>query len=117
MSKFQGGPADGKQLELGRAPHFIRVVVSDGGKIDALDQLDDTPTEFEKPFLYSKVSDDGSCHISGRDQKTGKRFGRWLQMATYRFVEFQPPDATMRSTKLWQDWCLSQPEAKAESVS
>lgn len=59
MAKAQGGillvdgPAAGARLPLRRCPAYLRVVIDRRtGKIDALDQLDDTPRAGEAVYVY-----------------------------------------------------------------
>lgn len=59
MAKAQGGvhlvdgPAAGARLPLHRCPVYLRVVIDRRtGKIDALDQLDDTPRAGEAVHVY-----------------------------------------------------------------
>lgn len=53
MFSFLDGPAKGSSLNLARAPVFLSVVIdSRGGKIDALDQLNDTPHPCEPIYVY-----------------------------------------------------------------
>lgn len=107
MTKFTDGPAAGKTLCLGRAPIFLCVVKDKAGEVDALDQLDDVPKPDESITVYRKVSDDGTVHVDGRD-KSGKRFGRWYQAATYVIHSVQPDDATARDKEAWAAWCAAQ---------
>lgn len=111
MSTFIDGPAKDCRLSFARAPYFLRMVCDATGKWDGLDQITDTPEAGEKIFVYRKVSDDGVAFVDGRDPKTGKRFGGYRALATYRFVEPQPDDATMRSSDSWNAWCLKTYEA------
>jgi hypothetical protein len=126
MTKFIDGPASHVVLELQRSPLFLRVVHDTTyatavckkarREWDALDLLTDTPRLGEKVYVYVKVSDDGTVHVDGRDAKTGKRFGRWLSMATYKLFDPQPPDATTRNTKLWQEWAHVQAAKMGEKA-
>lgn len=107
MLKFLDGPAVGKVLCCARAPLFLRVVVGEDGKIDALDQLDDKPLPSEKIHVYRMVNDEGTCHISYTD-KQGRRRGRWERFSDYVLHEQQPNDVTVRQKAIWQSWALAE---------
>lgn len=50
--KFHGGPADGRELMLRRAPALLRVVLTATNGIDALDQPGDEPAIGETVSIY-----------------------------------------------------------------
>lgn len=106
MVTFHEGPADGKNLELRRAPKFLRVVI-DRGHVDALDQLDDEPTAEERIVVYVLRGEVTRYHACGRD-KHGKRFGRWGVSADYWYFEEQPADAEARTREAWEAWAINQ---------
>lgn len=111
MTTFIDGMAKNTILSLQRAPVFLRVTMRfEQGKpvFDALDQLDDTPTPEETLFAYQVSGAVGGAFIDGRDAKTGKRFGRYEPIATYRLHHTQPADEIMRDNKKWGDWVLTQ---------
>jgi hypothetical protein len=113
MLKFIDGPAAGQVLMCQRAPLFLRVVRK-GDVFDALDQISDEPAKNEEVFVYVLYGQVGSVHYCGRG-KDGKRFGRTEQTAAYRFYDETvlgsgPNDATVRDTKLWQEWCTRKRE-------
>ncbi len=110
MITFKQGPADGKTLTLQRVPVYLRVVVDESGNIDALDQLDDTPRPGETIHVYKILNHAGTAHIDGRDPKTGKRYGRWIQMASYQLASEQPTQEQARETGTWQRWVAEQAE-------
>jgi hypothetical protein len=112
-TRFRDGPAEGKVLQLSRTPmpYFLRVTQKPDGTIDALDQVEDTPEDDEKIFVYRKISDDGTVHVDGRD-KDGKRFGRWYTCCTYALHETQPEDAVLRGKDSWPAWCRSEYEKR-----
>lgn len=106
MTRFENGPAHKKFVSIQRLPLFLRVTIDSDGKVDALDQLEDTPRDDEKVYVYRKApGTEASCFVTGRDPKTGKRWGRQERGATYRFVKSQPSDATLRDKTAWGDWC------------
>lgn len=102
MTTFHQGPADGKILVLSRAPKFLRVVVDKGGKIDALDQLDDQPKITESIHVYQLEGEVGRCHILTRGK--GGHGSGWRVIAKYRFFPDQPADSEIRKTAAWRDW-------------
>lgn len=106
MTNFEDGPAQGLTLILQRAPKFLRVVVSGGGKWDALDQLDDVPGTDEQLFAYELHGNVTSGFWDGRG-KDGRRTGGQFAGGTYRFVAEQPTDAQMRTLEAWRAWCQS----------
>lgn len=108
MSSFIGGPAAGVSLTLGRSPYFIRAVKDAQGKWDALDQLDDKPSPREEIHVYRIEGEPITAHVDGRDPVTGKRFGKWMSIATYTYYPAQPPDKTARNQEAWQRWCAEQ---------
>lgn len=111
MTRFIDGPAKGISLSLRTAPIFLRVVHMDKAKRewDALDDYEDTPSPEETIHVYILAGTPGTCHIDGRDPKTGKRFGRWEVMAEYRIWRGGDPlEDEKRITELWQKWCARQ---------
>lgn len=99
MSKFHQGPADGTSLLLQRAPRFLRVVVDPAGKVDALDQLDDTPADDETIHVYEIQTEPIRAHMN-----FGGGRGGWYQMADYAHFPEQPSDHEVRTTEAWQAW-------------
>ena len=112
MISFIDGPAEGVRLSLQRMVFFLRVVRDANGKWDALDQPDDTPAAGETIYVYRHDKTTGSAFVDGRDPKTGKRWGRVENVATYRLHTVQPDDAAMRDNAAWSKWCWEQPEAE-----
>ncbi len=107
MTTFTGGPADNTTLMLRRAPRFLRVVVDQGGEIDALDQPEDTRKEGEAVYVYERVGDATACFLSARSRGGGKISGQYA-MATYKFRLAQPPASITSDNGRWQQWCLFQ---------
>lgn len=103
MISFQDGPAAGQVLELARSPLLLRIVVDPAGQVDALDQLMDTPGPAELVHVYVKAEDLGSVHIDYTDRQ-GRRRGKTIQAATYRYYEQQPDGATVRDNLAWRKW-------------
>ncbi len=72
-----GGPADGQEFICSRAPVLIRVVKSQSGRWDCLDQLDDEPQPREKIHLYEQVRASAGAFICP---------GGYSADATYRHI-------------------------------
>lgn len=98
MTSFNDGPAKGNTLMLHRAAKFLRVT-EEGGKFDALDQLDDRPKPTEKLHAYELAENLGGCHINARGGRGG-----FYPMVKYRYVDPQPSDAEMRTEDAWDKW-------------
>jgi hypothetical protein len=103
MTTFQDGPAKGKTLMLKRTPIFLRVVI-DGMKVDALDQLEDTPLPREKLVAYVAARDLGAIHLNAKGGRGG-----FYRRAEYKLVPIQPTDGEMRDPESWSRWCHAQP--------
>lgn len=113
MTHFIDGPARGIMLSLSRGPMFLRVTeCSDGvSKIyDALDAIDDQAEPYETIHVYIINSQDGAAFIDGRDKKTGKRYGRRVEINTYRVYPTQPPQAILHDNAQWQKWVNQEAE-------
>ena len=110
MIKFLDGPAKGVALQLQRAPIMLRVVQSPDGKWDALDQLKDVAADGEKIFVYRMEGTAGGAFVDGRDPKTGRRFGGYCVVATYRYLAEQPRDEEVRENYAWDQWCNANKE-------
>lgn len=115
MFRFLDGPAAGATLNLQRAPLFLRVVIDANGKIDALDQLTDEPTETEAIHVYRQVAGSVSSGIAcSRDRGGGCRP---FVSADYRVHETQPIDMQARDQRLWTEWCEGEAAALERPVS
>ena len=107
MTTFQDGPARGQTLQLKRTPFLLRVVEC-AGKIDALDQPEDTPHAAEKIYVYEWAAKPmGGVHI----RASGGR-GGFFGMADYKLSPEQPPDDVVRDNGKWVTWCETNVEAK-----
>ena len=103
MFHFMGGPADGKALDLERAPLWLRVVVGPAGELDALDQLDDQPAAEETIHVYR-------CTYSSRGIACSPGRGcRPFISARYVYHEVQPSEGTLRDRAAWKAWAEAQP--------
>lgn len=104
-TNFIDGPAAGTVLSLQRAPLMLRVVVDKDGKVDALDQLADSPKPNESVHCYIMAGPPGATgFIDGRDPKTGRRWGHPFASATYRLHDAPPADSIMRNNQQWAQW-------------
>ncbi len=114
MTRFTDGPAKGKTLLLARAPLFLRVVIA-GGKLDALDQLDDRPQGGERIYAYRRTGPATALHIDfcrGRGRK-GPR-SAWYRGGDYALVEPQPNEAVLRDTARWRGWATEEAKRLTE---
>ncbi len=103
MVTFVDGPAKGALLTLRRAPVFLRVVIDSGCKVDALDQVDDTPRPDEAVHVYRLAGEVGTSIVCRR--------GKGCQTsvsAEYRLNPSQPGTEVARDTGRWQEWCEKQ---------
>lgn len=102
MLTFLDGPASpgANGLLIRRTPVFLRVTRDGKGVWDALDQVNDFARPGETLYAYRLVETRGHVHI--RRQRGGGCFA----IATYRFIDPQPNDATLRSNMAWRAWCL-----------
>lgn len=104
MTRFKGGPAEGHVLTLQRSPYYLRVVRVHGStKVDALDQLDDTPRHDETVWVYRLIARHGTAFIDKRDAQ-GRRTGHRAEMATYELLDPQPQGQHLRDIEAWQAW-------------
>lgn len=99
MTTFTDGPAAGKTLLIKRSPYFLRVV-DDGTKLDALDQVDDSPKPSETCYAYRCAKVSGAVHLNIKGGRGG-----FFPRAEYAFIPEQPPQAVMRSRAEWSEWC------------
>lgn len=105
MTNFLDGPAEGHALMLKRRPIALRVVVSSGGEVDALDQPEDRPEDNEVCHLYILAKEGAAAFIDGRDPKTGKRWGGRYMGGDYRLFPDQPEQDVMRRRCDFVEWC------------
>jgi len=95
---LKDGPAKGTYM-VKRAPHYLRAVVTVGGKKDVLDQLGDEPTAAEKISVYRRIGEASNVHLSMAD----RRKSGFYASAEYEWM----PDVdgeTLRETVTWQRW-------------
>jgi len=105
MTTFHGGPAQGKPLMLRRCPTFLRVVIADG-KVDALDQIEDTPSSNETVHVYHRQP---GAMMNAVHLNTGRKpGGGWFCRADYKLNDTQPSDNEARDSVLWRQWCERQ---------
>ena len=116
MIEFIDGPAARcKGLCIRRAPRYLRVTHREGrggttatGEWDALDHPSDDPEPNETLYAYELMEHLGMVHLRMARPRSSGFFVR----ARYRFVEPQPDDATMRSTRAWLEWCEERAKEK-----
>lgn len=114
MITFADGPAHGATLELQRSPIFLRVVIDESdGKVDALDQLDDTPGPSERVHVYQRESFGGTVHVCSRGRGGGCR--------TYPTAEYRHlPDVDgeqLRDTAVWREWADTEGAQRAGAIT
>ena len=95
---LQDGPAKGS-YQCQRAPVFLRAVVSDKGKTDVLDQVEDIPATNETVSVYVLVSSFGLVSIR---TKAGCH---WGPAGTYEHLS-DVDGHTLRDNEVWQVWAL-----------
>lgn len=105
MLTFLDGPANpgANGLFVRRAPVYLRVVVDDAGKWDALDQLTDSPRWNETVHVYKQVEYRGIIHV-----RMAKGKGGCGAMASYAYVDPQPDQAEVRHNSKWRAWVEKQ---------
>ena len=105
MIKLDGGPADGAYA-VGRAPLWLRAVVSPSGKTDVLDQLEDEPKPRESISVYRRttIADQvGFVRFCGRGR------GRGFASVSAEYEHLPEVDGgAFRETEAWQTWVLEQ---------
>jgi len=111
--RFLDGPAAEARLNLRRAPLFLRVVIDADGKVDALDQLTDEPTETEAIHVYRLVA--GSVS-RGFACSRGRGCSQFVS-ADYRLHQTQPIDLQARDSVLWREFCEGESAAIERPVS
>lgn len=89
---FEDGPAKGASLTLRRTPIYLRVVKELDGRIDALDQPDDTLNLGDVIFIYKKVPG-AAGHVCTRGRGCFHTF-------TYRLTDEIDPEGM----EDWEKW-------------
>lgn len=107
---FLDGPAAGTNLDLKRAPRFLRVVIDCDGTVDALDQLNDAPKPTEAIHVYRRQGPPARYHVLC----TPRRLSGWHLTADYRLSAAQPDDATARDQHAWREWAARQFQTQAK---
>ena len=103
MISFLDGPAEGTRLSLQRAPYFLRVVIDQAGKVDALDQLDDEIRPGETAHVYYQTKHLGDAIYCSRGPSRCRR----VVSAEYRLYEEQPDQAVLRDNQAWVAWATT----------
>lgn len=108
---FAGGPADGRECWLQRAPLFLRIVVDRraelkrNGKppaaaIDALDLLDDEPRPHEDVYVYRCAWSTPPAHICMRGRGCHTSVS-----AAYHYVDdVDAQELGLGDTETWREW-------------
>jgi hypothetical protein len=100
MINFLDGPAEGVTLALRRAPLLLRVVRSQRGAWDALDQLEDEAQPKESIFVYRLEGPTSWYHVCRRPRSQSGMY----MIASYRVLPEQPAEEHLRTTKAWHVW-------------
>ena len=103
MLKLVDGPAEGTYA-VKRAPLYLRAILNpQTGEKDVLDQLTDSPCDFEEVSVYKLEGEPGMVHLNfGRSARTG-----FYASGTYHHV----PDAVgeeLRTEMAWRTWVAAQ---------
>ena len=105
MIQFLDGPAAGVELSLRAAPRILRVVRSENGEWDALDQPQDAPEAGEEVFVYVRA---GEPFVGFIDYHDGRgRKGEPFINAKYWFPPTQPTEDEVRTNERFTEWCHS----------
>jgi hypothetical protein len=110
MSRLVDGPAAGTSLVNARAPWFLRIVIDESGKVDCLDQFEDTPRADERVYVYETVPGTATGPALVRLARPSRCV--WMQMGEYH----HRPDVDgeqLRETDSWRAWCQAQPREPA----
>jgi hypothetical protein len=102
--EFVDGPVAGERLQLERAPELLRAVVGMDGKVDALDQLGDSPALGEEIHVYRRHS---ATQRAMHMQVTPRRNSYWLGAASYRHVDVDPVLLQLDDTETWRAWATA----------
>jgi hypothetical protein len=95
-----GGPGDGRELRVQRAPVMLRFVCDINGKWDVLDLPNDEPTREEEIHVYRQ---DSWMHVRGQRREDS---GTHYQYVHVRIEDYQK--STLRHTRRWRDWARLQ---------
>ena len=118
MIRFLDGPADGTELNLRRAPRFLRVVIAPGGRVDALDMLDDVAKPEEAIHVYQ--GDVATLHALPDDIfvcTSGPAGMRQIGGAGGDYRHRADVDGeTVRDTVAWRAW-VTEEVARGELVA
>lgn len=101
MLTLVDGPCKGTYM-CKRAPLYLRAVKDKDGKTDALDQIEDTPRETEKVYIYQLEGQAGTVHLNFGGGKGG-----WYALGTYHHLPDVDGEA-IRDNAAWQAWATAQ---------
>lgn len=104
MIKLTDGPADGLELEVRRAPLFLRVALTPAGSYRGLTEQDDRVRPGETVTVYRR---EGRFAVKYRRAKRerGTKAGYFAE-AHYRCLVVQPADAHTTENAAWRAWCV-----------
>lgn len=100
MVKIIDGPAAGARMLLKRAPKYLRIVIDQENKVDALDQKDDEPSANERVYAYIMIE---GTYFSGFVCGSTIASGFFVS-AEYSICKEQPDDSTLRNLSKWEKW-------------
>jgi hypothetical protein len=107
MIRILDGPAAGAELGLQRAPMYLRVVIGPGGKVDALDLMEDMPAPDEVVHVYARCGDASVAFICRPARGSGRR----VVMASYDHLpDVDAVTLNLYDTAAWRAWAAAQPE-------
>lgn len=79
--------------------------------LDALDQLDDKPTEEERIFVALR----GEVNQAHVDRVVNRRrVGEWFYMVEYAKYSNQPGKEILENTEAYRAWCFEEVEKNRE---
>lgn len=109
MASFLDGPAKDRSLSLRTCPHYLRVVVDERGKIDALDQVEDVPESEEQIEVY--------VIVNGTWGVVFVRPGGRFEYGEYRHMAGLDPDLLLSfgDRERWIAWLREHGDAEAEA--
>ncbi|MFT4035916.1 MAG: hypothetical protein QM679_10125 [Patulibacter sp.] len=115
MIRFEGGPADGRELSFARLPVYLRVVtrpslLDEADGLDVLDQLDDTPEPGEHVHVYRLYAYCGFMHTRWRDGHS-----TITRSVVYRHMPTVDGEQ-LRDTEAWRQWATNRPHVVIEHL-
>ncbi len=116
---FVGGPADGVELELSRAPMFMRIVINGGvqrqldgtlpeGAVDALDLIGDMPRDGELVDVYELVWANAPTHWHGQTQGGRRTGGMWVSAQYMHRDDVDAVALGLGDNVAWREWATAE---------